>query len=74
MKWPVYLTCTKASSFDPWSYCSIPFLLGITICLIIYFIKKERFTSNLEKNNFINIYPQQPKKEIYNLTASELPL
>jgi len=63
MKWPALLTYTN----------SILFLLGITICLILYFIKKEGFTSSLV-NKFINEYPQQPKKEIYNLTASELPL
>ena len=73
MKWPALLSCTKASRFNSDSYCSIPFLLGITICLIVYFIKKERFTSTLEKNTFINEYPPV-KKGIYNLTASELPL
>ena len=61
MKWPALLIYTN----------SILFLL--IICLILYFIKKEGFTSSLV-NKFINEYPQQPKKEIYNLTASELPL
>jgi hypothetical protein len=61
MKWPALLIYTN----------SILFLL--IICLILYFIKKEEFTSSIV-NKFINEYPQQPKKEIYNLTASELPL
>jgi hypothetical protein len=63
MKWPAVLTSTN----------SILFLLIIIICLILYFIKKEGFTSSLV-NKFINTYPEQPKKEIYNLTASNLSL
>jgi hypothetical protein len=69
MKWPALSTYTKVNRLDPWFYYSILFLLGI----IIYFIKREGFTSTQEKNNFINTYPPV-KKGIYNLTDSELPL
>jgi hypothetical protein len=67
MKWSAFLTYTNR--FDS---LSIPLLLAMAIFIIVYLIRRERFTSS-QVNNFINEYPPV-KKGIYNLTDTQLPL
>lgn len=88
MKWPSFLTCSNRDLFDPFSYCVLIPTLTI-LAIYIHFSRKDGFgmspgtpvqlnTSHVPTDEdeyyWKNVYPKQQKKEIYNLTASNLSL
>lgn len=85
MKWPSFLTCSNRDLFN---YCSLILTL-IMLAIYLHFTRKEGFgatspgtmvqlrTSHVptEEDEYYlkNVYPKIVRREIYNMTESDLP-